>query len=119
LFSDYEFCPNNLLSMVEVYRFHGHNFFVRRGDVYRVWPIADEAKKRRQATMPTKRPRGIGPKEWLAANKVWELWGDGYRWPDREVLLRKVRDRIGNDGFSGRTLAQALSYLRKKRLIDR
>jgi hypothetical protein len=118
-FSPYGLGENMFLRIVGSLQLQGHNFFLRRADVYRIWPIADEAKKRREATMPTKRPNGMGPKAWLAANKVWELWGEGYRWPDREALLRKVRDLIGNDGLSERTLAQALSYLRKKRLIDR
>jgi hypothetical protein len=97
----------------------GHNIFLRRADVYRIWPIGGEAKKPREAALPRTRPTGIGPKAWLTANKVWELWREGYRWPDRESLLRKVRDRIGNDGLSMRILDQALAYLRQKRLIDR
>jgi hypothetical protein len=56
---------------------------------------------------------------WLAANTVWELWGEGYRWPGREGLLRKVRDRIGTDELSMRVVDDALAYLRQKRLIDR
>ena len=110
---------DNLLRRVERLRFHGHNFFLRGADLYRIWPIAGEAKKPREAALPRTRPTGIGPKAWLTANKVWELWREGYRWPDRESLLRKVRDRIGNDGLSGRTLDEALAYLRQKRLIDR
>jgi hypothetical protein len=117
---DYVFPRTELLCMVDMLqRFHGHNFFLRRADVYRIWPVAGEAKKPREAALPTTRPKGIGPKVWLAANKVWELWGEGYRWSDREGLLRKVRDRIGNDGLSARTLDEALAYLRRNRLIDR
>jgi hypothetical protein len=109
----------NLLRRVEMLRLHGHNFFLRRVDLQRVWPIAGEAKKRREAALPTTRPKDVGRKVWLAADKVWELWGEGYRWPDREQLLRKVRIRIGDDGLSLRTLDKALAYLKRKRLIDR
>jgi hypothetical protein len=110
---------DNLLRRIDRYRSDGCNFFVIRKHVHRVWPIAGEAKKPREAALPRTRPKGIGPKAWLAANKVWELWRDGYRWSDRESLLRKVRDRIGDDGLSARTLDEALAYLRQKRRIDR
>jgi hypothetical protein len=110
---------DNLLRRVDRYRSAGRNFFLRRADVYRIWPTGDEAKKPRKAALPTTRPKGIGPKVWLATNKVWEIRSEGYRSPDRERLLRKVRDRIGDDGLSARTLDEALAYLRKKRLIDR
>jgi hypothetical protein len=40
-------------------------------------------------------------------------------WPDREGLLRQVRDRIGNDGLSMGILDEALAYLRQKHLIER
>jgi hypothetical protein len=109
----------NFLRRVELLRSNGHNFFVLRKDVHRVWPIAGEAKKPREAALPRTRPKGIGPKAWLTANKVWELWRDGYRWPDREALLRKVRVATDDKGLSPRTLDEALAYLRKKRLIDR
>ena len=69
-------------------------FSPRRADIFRVWPIGGEAKKPRKAALPTTRPKGIGPKVWLATNKVWELWSEGYRSPDREGLLRKVLDRM-------------------------
>jgi hypothetical protein len=108
----------NLLRRVEMLRFHGHNFFLRRADVYRIWPTGD-AEKSRQAALPATRPRGIGPKAWLATNTVWELWREGNRWANRKLLLRKVRDRTGDNGLSQRTLDEALAYLRRKRLIDR
>ena len=119
LFGLYEPGQNMFLRIVEMHRLQGHNFFFRRAHVYRIWPIAGEAKKPREAALPRTRPKDIGPKVWLAASKVWQLWRDGYRWPDREGLLRKVRDRIGNDGLSMRVLDKALAYLRQKRLIDR
>jgi hypothetical protein len=109
---------DNLLTRVDRYRSDGRNFFLRRADVYRIWPMAGAAKKRRQAAMPTTRPKGVGPKVWVAAKAVWELWGEGYRWLHRETLLRKVRDRIGDDGLSQRTVDEALAYLRRKRLVD-
>ena len=98
---------------------HGHNIFLRRVDVDRTWPIADGAKKPRKAALPTTRPKGIGPKVWLAIKEVWELYAGGYRWPDREAVLRKVRVATGDEGLSPRTLDEALAYLRQKRLIDR
>jgi hypothetical protein len=111
------------LSRVESLPFHGHNFFVRRADVYRVWPIAGSAEKppaeQPSKQLPTSRPEGIGQKVWLAVREVWEVWAGGYRWPDREALLRKVRGTIGDDGLSPRTLDKALAYLRHARLIDR
>ena len=110
---------DNLVCRLDRYRSAGQNFFARRSDIFRVWPIGGEAKKPRKAALPTTRPKGIGPKVWLATNKVWELWSEGYRSPDREGLLRKVLDRIGDDGLSARTLDEALAYLRQKRLIDR
>ncbi len=109
----------SFLRRVESLRFHGRNFFLRRADVYRIWPIAGGAKKPRKAALPTTRPRGIGPKVWLAINEVWDLYAGGYRWPDREALLRKVRVATGDEGLSPRTLDEALAYLRRKRLIDR
>ena len=36
---------DNLLRRVERLRSHGHNFFLRRADVYRIWPIAADAEK--------------------------------------------------------------------------
>jgi hypothetical protein len=108
----------NLLRRVERLRFDGHNFFLRRAGVYRIWPTAD-AERPQQAALPTTRPKGRGPKAWLAANTVWELWREGDRWANREQLLRKVRDRIGDDGLSPRTLDKALAYLRRRGLIDR
>jgi hypothetical protein len=108
------------LQQVEMLRFHGHNFFVRRAVVHRIWPMAaDHTVEPGQAALPTTRPKELGPKAWLAVKKVWELWVEGYRLPDREQLLQKVRDRIGNNGLSMRTLDEALAYLRRKRLIDR
>ena len=110
---------DNLLRRVERLRVDGHNFFLRRADVYRIWPITGDPEKPPQAALPTTRPEGIGQKEWLAIKTVWELWGEGYRWTDREALLRKVRGRLGNDRLSPRTLDKALAYLRRKPLIDR
>jgi hypothetical protein len=73
-----------LLRRVESLRFHGHNFFVRRADVYRIWPIAGEAKKppadHPSKQLPTTPPKGIGPKAWLAAQEVYELRREGGKW---------------------------------------
>jgi hypothetical protein len=111
---------DNLLRRVERLGSDGRYFFLRRAHVYRVWPsAADDTDKPQQTALPATRPKGIGHKVWLAANKVWELWCEGYQWPDREQLLRKVRKRIGDERLSLRTLDEALAYLRKKRLIDR
>jgi hypothetical protein len=105
------------LRRVEMLR--GHNFFLRRAAVYRIWPIAGDAEQPQQQALPRTRPKGVGPRVWLTVNKVWELWGEGYRWTHRERLLQTVRDRIGDNGLSMRVLDEALAYLRRKRLIDR
>jgi hypothetical protein len=110
---------NTLLRRVESLRSEGHNFFLRRADVYRIWPIGGNAEKPQEAALPTTRPKGLGPKPWLAANKVWELWCEGYRWADREQLLRNLGARISDKGLSPRTLDKALAYLRRKHLVDR
>jgi hypothetical protein len=114
----------NLRRRVERLRLDGHNFFLRRADLYRVWPIrpADPASspdEQRSKQLPTARPKGLGPKAWLAANTAWGLWSEGYRWTHREILLRKVRGRINDDRLSQRTLDEALAFLRRKGLIDR
>jgi hypothetical protein len=114
-YSDYRELPRAVLMQ----QLLGHNIFVRGAGVYRIWPIGGNAEKPQQVALPTKRPHELGRKAWLAASKVWELWREGYRWPDREQLLRKVRDRIGTDGLSMRTLDKALAYLRQERPIDR
>jgi hypothetical protein len=119
LFGVYKGGGSMFPDVIDRHRSNGHNFFVRRSHVYRRWPIAGAARKQREVTIPTTRPTGIGPKVWLAINKVWELWSEGYRWPHREVLLRTVRNRIGNDSLSMRILDETLAYLRQKRLIDR
>jgi hypothetical protein len=110
---------DNLLRRIERLRHDGHNFFLRRADVYRIWPIAGGAKRPRQGALPTARPKELRPKPWLAAKTVWELWVEGYRWTGREQLRRRVCERIGDEGLSIRTLDEALAYLRRKRLIDR
>jgi hypothetical protein len=64
-FDSYEDGDSMFLDLIAQHRFHGHNFFVRRSAVYRFWPSAGEAKKPREAALPTTRPNGIGPKVWL------------------------------------------------------
>ena len=66
--------------------------------------MVKQRSSRGRRRLPTTGPKGIGPKVWLATNKVWALWCEGYRSPEQEGLLRKVRDRIGHDGLSERTL---------------
>ena len=104
--------------------FHGHNVFVRRGDVYRIWPIVGTAEKQPaeqpSKQLPAMRPKGIGRKTWVVVREVWTLWGEGYRWPKQEDLLHKVNERLGhNEWASLPTLKIALAYLLKEGFIDR
>jgi len=121
---------DDLGPLVRSLSFRGLNIFLRRADVHRIWPIAVEGRhpatallltteKSRHAALPATQPKGIGPKVWIAINTVWELWTEGYQWSDREHLLQKVCERIGDNGLSQRTLDKALAYLRPKRLFDR
>jgi hypothetical protein len=59
----------------------------------------------------------LGPKVRLAAETVLALWREGFRWGDRETLLKKVRERSGDKGLSLRTLDAALQHLRGRGLI--
>jgi hypothetical protein len=60
----------------------------------------------------------LGPKARLAADTVLKLWGEGFRWGDRETLLREVRARTCDKGLSLGTLKAALRELRKLGRID-
>jgi hypothetical protein len=117
---------DNLLRRVDRYRSAGHNFFLRRADVYRIWPIVGAAEKQ-PAEQPSKqlppmRPKEITTKAWLVVSVVWALWGEGYRWPHQEALRLKVCERLGWDpkeDLSLPTLKTALAWLRKGDFIDR
>jgi hypothetical protein len=86
------------LRRVEGLRSHGHNFFLRRADVYRIWPIAGDTEKPRPAALPTKRPTGLGHKAWLAAQEVYKLRRAGGKWINIEHdLLSQIRKRLGGD----------------------
>ena len=87
---------DNLLRRVDRYRSAGHNFFLRRADVYRIWPIAGEAKKPRNAeALPTNSAQGYWAQGMARHQRgLGAVELSGYRWPDREALLRKVRDRM-------------------------
>jgi hypothetical protein len=73
---------------------------------------------RPQAKATTAEAGKLRGKKRLAADTVLALWREGYRWGDRETLLRKVRVRSGDKELSLRTLAEVLAHLRKRRLID-
>jgi hypothetical protein len=117
---------DNLLHRLDRYRSAGHNFFLRRADVYRIWPIVGAAEKQ-PAEQPSKqlppmRPKEITTKAWLVVSVVWALWGEGYRWPHQEALRLKVCERLGWDpkeDLSLPTLKTALAWLRKEDFIDR
>ena len=103
----------------------GHNIFLRRADVYRIWPIAGEAEKPPaeppSKQLPPMRPKEITTKAWLVVSVVWALWGEGYRWPHQEALRLKVCERLGWDpkeDLSLPTLKTALAWLRKEDFID-
>jgi hypothetical protein len=111
---------DNLLRRVDRYRSAGHNFFLRRTDVYRIWPIVGAAEEPRQAALPAIPPKGIGPKAWLAAQEVYKLRREGGKWINIENdLLSQIRERLGGDEWlSNSTLKTALAYLKKNGLID-
>jgi hypothetical protein len=126
---------DNLLRRVERLRFDGHNFFLRRAVVYRIWPTAGGAEKPPPATLqsmpldepplkqlPTKRPAGIGPRVWPVAHEVLALTQEGgkdAKWIHLNALLDTIRKRIGSNELSKRTLVSALKLLREYDLIDR
>jgi hypothetical protein len=118
---------DDLLRRVERLRFHGHNFFLRRADVYRIWPMrlaepASPQDEQPKKQLPTKRPEGIGSRVWLVAHEVLALTregGKGSKWIDLNELLDTIRRRIGSNGLSKRTLVSALALLREHDLIDR
>jgi hypothetical protein len=98
---------------------HGHNIFLRH--VYRVWPSASDGGKPRRVALPATRPKGIGPKVWLAAQEVYALRREGGKWIDIEHdLLSQIQARLGGVVWlrSPTTLKTAVAYLRRKRLID-
>jgi hypothetical protein len=110
--------------------FHGHNIFLRRADVYRVWPTrptepTSPPHEPPSKQLPTKRPKGVGPRAWLVAREVDALMregGKGSKWVDLGDLLNTIRERIGAKDKSvpsERTLDTALAYLRDLGLIDR
>jgi hypothetical protein len=115
---------DNLLRRVERLRLDGHNFFLRRADVYRIWPIARKAGERR-ARMPRRmdaaeKPQVVlPPKVKKAADAVLALTRHGYTWGwgEREALLTKVRELTGDKSLHISTLKRALRYLRDHGLI--
>jgi hypothetical protein len=117
---------DNLLRRVERLRSDGHNFFLRRADVYRVWPIrlvepASSPDEQRSKQLPTTRPKSLGPKAWLAAQEVYKLRREGGKWIDIEHdLLGQIQKRLGGVKWleSPTTLKTALAYLRREHLID-
>jgi hypothetical protein len=110
--------------------FRGRDIFLRRADVNRIWPmrLAEPASPPHQPPsnqLPTKRPKGVGPRAWLVAREVDALMregGKGSKWVDLDDLLNTIRERIGakdKNVLSERTLDTALAYLRNRDLIDR
>ena len=100
-----------------LWTFRGFNLFlrqfvyVRRAVVEHKW----------RAFLPMKRPADVDRKVWLVITKVWELWGEGYRWPTQEVLLEKVSERLSWDpkqDLSKPTVGKALEWMRKENYID-
>jgi hypothetical protein len=115
---------NILLRRVERLRLDGRNFFLRRADVYRMWPIAGDAEERR-ARMPPRMDAAEQPvlpsKVKKAADAVLALTRQGHTWGwgEREALLTKVRERTGDKWLSISTLKRALRYLRDQGLITK
>jgi hypothetical protein len=116
---------DNLLCRVDRYRSDGHNFFLRRADVYRIWPMrlaepASPPDGRPSKQLPATRPKGVGRKAWLAAQEVHKLRREGGKWINIEHdLLSQIRARLGGDEWlSYSTLKTALKYLGENGLID-
>jgi hypothetical protein len=94
----------------------GHNIFLHRADVYHIWPTAAEKP---QAALPTTRPKGLGPKAWLAAREIYALRREGGKWINLDELLSQIRTRLGgNEWASKGTVKTALAYLRRQSFID-
>jgi hypothetical protein len=71
--------------------------------------------------LPTRRPQGLGPKAWLAAQEVYKLRREGGKWIDIEHdLLSKIQNRLGGAQWlrSPTTLKTAVAWLRREGLID-
>jgi hypothetical protein len=114
----------DFLRRVEIDRVHGHNYFVRRGDVDRIWPIVGYAEERRaripQRTDAAEKPQVLPPsKVKKAADAVLALTRQGYAWGwgEREALLTKVRELTGDKSLSISTLKRAFNYLRDEGLM--
>jgi hypothetical protein len=61
----------------------------------------------------TLRPKGLGPRVWLAVQEIDKLRETG-KWIDTDDLLAQVRDRLGGPEWaSKRTLERAVAWLRK------
>jgi hypothetical protein len=115
---------------------YGYTFLFHRDDLAAIWPgviasltppaaptaaaVPTEPTAVTAKALPETRPKGIGPKVWLAAKEVFALQREGDPLGvDLETLLRKVCKRIGDNRVSLRTLKNALHYLRRNKLIDR
>jgi hypothetical protein len=121
---------DDLGPLLRSFPFRGHDIFLRRADVNRIWPmrLAELASPPHQPPsnqLPTKRPKGVGPRAWLVAREVDALMREGgkdSKWVDLDDLLNTIRERIGakdKNVLSERTLDTALAYLRNRDLIDR
>jgi len=116
----------NLLRRVERLRFHGHNFFLRGADLYRIWPIAGHADERsprmpRRMDSAEKPQLELPPKVKKSADTVLALTRQGYTWgwSEREALLTKVRELTGDKSLHISTLKRALRHLRDQGLITK
>jgi hypothetical protein len=126
LFPVSELHDQDFLRRADEHRSLGHNIFLRRADVHRVWPIrsaepASPPREQPSKQLPTTRPKGLGPKAWLAAQEVYKLRREGGKWIDIEHdLLSQIQTRLGGVVWlrSPTTLKTAVGYLRRKRLID-
>jgi hypothetical protein len=117
---------DNLLRRVERLRFHGHNFFLRGADLYRIWPIAGHADQRsprmpRRMDSAEKPQLVLPPKVKKSADTVLALTRQGYTWgwSEREALLTKVRELTGDKSLHISTLKRALRHLRDQGLITK
>ena len=112
---------DNLLRRVDRYRSAGRNFFLRRTDVYRIWPIVGERREAAEGGAADDVAQGYRPEGMARHQEVLQAVGarvamDQYR--EGPAQPRSASALAMTDG-ERRDLGEALAYLRQKGLIDR
>jgi hypothetical protein len=94
---------------------HGHSIFLRRADVYRIWPKHTETgAPEALIPLPARRPEDIPLLVWDVMKAIVRTRRPG---DNQGALLEKVRGEV-RPGISPRTLTTALGKLRSGRHID-